>query len=230
MIRQNHGFTIIEVVLFLAVSGMLTIGLLASASVAIQRQQYKDAVQSFAGYLRDEYAKVISVENDGSTICGGTPVDHRGQSDCFIVGRLIKTSGTAGQSYDSYPIYADGTVYKYDEGQKTTYGVNWGVKTKFAGMSDDVDATAFAMYRDPETGRLEIRSKIGADITNSPDPGGNGLTAFMEDTSADVVSKREICVYDRGWLQAERQSVFVAAQAGSGDAITVGAATEQCDD
>jgi type II secretory pathway pseudopilin PulG len=62
MIRRTSGFTIIEVVLFLAISGLMAIGLLAGTSMAIQRQQYRDAVQSFAGYLRDEYARVVSVD------------------------------------------------------------------------------------------------------------------------------------------------------------------------
>ena len=82
MIRRTSGFTIIEVVLFLAISGLMAIGLLVGTSMAIQRQQYRDAVQSFAGYLRDEYARVVSVENDGTAKCGASV---RGQSECFIV-------------------------------------------------------------------------------------------------------------------------------------------------
>ena len=52
--KRQDGFTIIEVTLFLAVSGFFAISLLVGASTAVQRQQYRDSVQSFANYLRSQ--------------------------------------------------------------------------------------------------------------------------------------------------------------------------------
>lgn len=220
MIRRTSGFTIIEVVLFLAISGLMAIGLLAGTSMAIQRQQYRDAVQSFAGYLRDEYARVVSVENDGTAKCGASV---RGQSECFIVGRLIKTTGAAGRSYVSYPVYSNESgVYQYDESQALSYDVAWSAKTKMQDAGDN--ALALLMYRDRDTGRLEIRSKQG-DVTNAA-VGGNSISALM--SSTDAAEGREICVYDDGWLKGERQSVFLTAKAGSGDAIAINNATAGC--
>ena len=56
--------------------------------------------------------------------------------------------------------------------------------------------------------------------------GGNSISALM--SSTDAAEGREICVYDDGWLKGERQSVFLTAKAGSGDAIAINNATAGC--
>ena len=62
--NKQKGFTIIEVILFVAISGLLTSMLMVGVSMSINRQQYRDSVQSYAGFLRNEYSKVVNVEND----------------------------------------------------------------------------------------------------------------------------------------------------------------------
>ena len=91
--NKQKGFTIIEVILFVAISGLLTSMLMVGVSMSINRQQYRDSVQSYAGFLRNEYSKVVNVENERSK--GTCPIEGsdgraetlRGQSDCVIVGR-----------------------------------------------------------------------------------------------------------------------------------------------
>ena len=240
MIRRTSGFTIIEVTLFLAVSGVLTVGLLAAASVSIQRQQYRDAVQSFAGYLRDEYARVISVENDRGMggddetcpVPGVSSSDSlvRGQSRCVIVGRYINAANN-GTEYVSYPIYANPTTtvtgatdwnYAYDEDKGSTYGVSWGAKTRLAATAVD-RPLSIVMYRNPDTGHIAIQN-------DSANYAGNKVHELIEKTDSNSMQSREICVYDTGWFSSERQSIFLAERAGSGDAITVVNATEGCND
>ena len=155
MSRDSKGFTIIEVVLFLAISGLLMATLLVGVSQAISRQEYRDAVQSFAGFLRSEYSKMINVENDrpdgNNAVCQGSVSTYRGQSNCFIVGRYIETVGSDdanyGTEYASYAVYAkevsdaSGNLsWKYyrsgdeavDALQKVTHRVSWDVKTKLS--------------------------------------------------------------------------------------------------
>ena len=120
--KRQDGFTIIEVTLFLAVSGFFAISLLVGASTAVQRQQYRDSVQSFANYLRSQYSQVINVENDrnfGKCPIGGGDT-NRGQSECVILGRYIETAADgdhAGDRYQSYPVYGlyskAGSSWKY---------------------------------------------------------------------------------------------------------------------
>lgn len=244
--RDQAGFTIVEVVLFLAIAGALAGTLLATTTAAIQQQQYRDAVQSFAGFLRGQYERVVSVENDR------TPSDHcpisgaldragRGQSDCVIVGRYITTDGhdgadADGTTYVTYPVYArqSGDDWAYHLGERDdTYHVSWAAKTKLPEQDRLRAYTSVLMYRDPRSGTMTIRSHNGrytpqtiGFFVDGKDAGGAVFPG--EDTQ---VTRRELCVYDEKWMSGRRQSVFLARYPGSADAITVGSAeAEGCHD
>lgn len=61
----KSGFTIIEVMLVLGLTGLLLVGLLGGTFSAIKAQRYNDSVRSFAEYLRTVYSEVISPESLG---------------------------------------------------------------------------------------------------------------------------------------------------------------------
>lgn len=104
-IKTNNGFTIIEVMLFLAVTGALTITILAGAGVSITQQRYRDSVNSLKSVIQDQYAEVSNVVNDRNqdwtcTTAGnvlsveaaaGQP---RGTSDCVVLGRIVTVNET----------------------------------------------------------------------------------------------------------------------------------------
>lgn len=110
----------------------------------------------------------------------------------------------------------------YDENQVSTYSLTWDVKTRFASSSSDTNFS-FLFYRNPDTGRIAVQSS-----TTSYSPAKVG--DMIADHGTDTTLSREICVYNTGWLQNERQSVFLSERAGSSDAIAVASATEGCDD
>lgn len=64
--KAKQGFTIIEVSIFLALTGLLLVGALAGTYSAIAQERYNDSVRSFAEYFRQIYAEVISPESLGS--------------------------------------------------------------------------------------------------------------------------------------------------------------------
>lgn len=120
MQKARGGFTIIEVVLFVAISGFLIIGLMVGTSATVARQRYNDSVQDLAEFFRREYSAVVNPENgrtdpvdskiclneNGSSSVAGTEDDiegaNRGRSGCLIYGRLI----TIGEVDDSQRIYS----------------------------------------------------------------------------------------------------------------------------
>ena len=61
--RVRRGFTLVEVSLFLAVTGLLFIGIVAGVQGSMSQQRYNDSVQSFAEFLRSAYSQVMNVEN-----------------------------------------------------------------------------------------------------------------------------------------------------------------------
>lgn len=78
--NAKSGFTVIEVMLFLAITGMLLIGVLGGTYLSISSQRYNDSVRSFAEFLRQLYAEVISPES-----LGNTNGEHSGNSDLYAI-------------------------------------------------------------------------------------------------------------------------------------------------
>lgn len=120
--RLTQGFTIIEVILVLAITGLLLAGILAVLSNNINQQRYNDSLRSFEDFLQSQYAAVDSTVNirDNNYECTSTGInrlgtpgsENRGQATCTIVGRYITTENS-GENLVSKPIFA--TVDVLDE-------------------------------------------------------------------------------------------------------------------
>lgn len=100
---SRQGFTIIETMLVLAVTGILIATLLVGVGASINTQRYKDSVVSLKSLLQSQYSMVDDVTNDRTAdwTCNSsaTPVANDsgtapGQSDCVLLGRYISIVGT----------------------------------------------------------------------------------------------------------------------------------------
>lgn len=100
-IKTSSGFTIVEVMLFLAVTGLMISGVLINATSSINAQQYREGVESLRNTMAGQYAKVYSLTNgitsgDSSNLDPCQYLDDneltvvRGTSDCFYTGRLVE--------------------------------------------------------------------------------------------------------------------------------------------
>jgi len=104
--NRTRGFTIIEVMLFLGVTGILTIGILVGTGVAIGQQRYRDAVTTFKTSLQEGYNQTANTQNDrsGSESCSNgvivSPPDTvtnpqpRGTSECLIMGKMLQITAS----------------------------------------------------------------------------------------------------------------------------------------
>ncbi len=115
----RKGFTIIEVMLFLALSGLLLVGVLGGLGDNISRQRYNDAVQDIVSMMRDQYSFVsdtqISQRNSKESNCYGlvgndignddavayykgqmntTPdsISYRGRTNCVVYGAVVSVN------------------------------------------------------------------------------------------------------------------------------------------
>ena len=123
--RLKRGFTLIEVVLFLAISSAVFAVIMANTSINVAKRRYHDNVNSIAEEIRNAYSAAINVENyrrkteDSSFFCsvssafegtsepkpnsstietGKNKTDNNpGRSRCAVYGQLI----TFGESNDS---------------------------------------------------------------------------------------------------------------------------------
>lgn len=97
------GFTIIEVMLVLAITGLLIAGVLVGLGSSIGTQRYQDSVSSFQAMLQQQYSDISNTSNStGVRTCtingAGKPVLsmaglvlNKGTSDCVILGKYITT-------------------------------------------------------------------------------------------------------------------------------------------
>lgn len=106
--RLHSGFTVIEVMLFLAVTGMLMVAILVGSGVAIGQQRYRDSVGSLQSYIQEQFSLASNVSNarDQGWTCDSsgnvTTVNPsigvpRGTSDCVIMGRFVTVDSTGTQ-------------------------------------------------------------------------------------------------------------------------------------
>lgn len=63
---SKAGFTVIEVMLFLAITGVLLIAVLSGTYAGIANQRYNDSIRTFAEFLRQIYGEVLSPETLGT--------------------------------------------------------------------------------------------------------------------------------------------------------------------
>ena len=121
--RQKKGFTIIEVAIFLAISGALFVMVIANTAIRVTARRYSDAVYDLAEEIRNAYSATINVENyrrmreDSGFFCSitsafnGSIVDKNsadtdnlpGRTRCAVYGQIV-TFGEDGES----------TVHRYD--------------------------------------------------------------------------------------------------------------------
>ena len=78
MRRFRHGFTIIEVSLFLAITGLLFVGITIGTQNSVNQQRETDAVNGFVDFIRNVYSEVSNPQSTG-----------QGNSSLAIYGKLI---------------------------------------------------------------------------------------------------------------------------------------------
>lgn len=187
MIRKAAGFTIIETMLFLAVTAALAVAILAGTGTAINQQRYHDAVNSLRSYMQDQFSRVTTVSNDrgGQYACDnlgqvstGTG-EARGTSDCLILGRLV-TIDTAGQQLASSSVvgYRQAGIgpqttdveelkaYKIGMSpvDADTQTVSWGA-TIVQPKTTKPQAASILIVRSPLSGRILTFTQAGSVVT-----------------------------------------------------------------
>lgn len=93
--NKQSGFTIVEVTLFLALSGLLAAMLLFGWTNMINAQRYKDSTRTFQAFLQQQYTNVYNVQNgrNQNLNCGlggvTSGTSNRGTTDCVLLGRYV---------------------------------------------------------------------------------------------------------------------------------------------
>lgn len=234
-VMKRRGFTIIETMLFLAISGVLTVAIMVGAGMSIGSQRYKDAVATLQSDIQQQYEDAVSIKNGrgaSDTIPSGC-VGDRGQTDCILMGKLMTITGNGRVTqyvvYGSEPtpplsetITNEYTVMRAyvpsvvaSSAQETTMewgtGIAWpeaGSGARPVGTNRDI---AILVIRSPRTGIVYTFTRDDASQAN--------LVSMINSAQRN---RRTICVAPTGWVISDRMSVSVAAGASSANAVEVG--------
>ena len=97
---KERGFTVIELMLFLGVTGALFAALMFGVNASVNQQRYRESVVSLGALLQGQYSEVSNTRNDsnndwscttsGSVEQDGSAALFRGTSPCVLLGKAIE--------------------------------------------------------------------------------------------------------------------------------------------
>jgi len=241
--HRQQGFTIIETMLVLAITGMLVAGVFVGIGTSINVQRYRDSVQTFKNVLQTQYAEITSVRSDrndqwscnAQAATSDTGATARGQSDCVLLGRLVTVNAADITVYSVVGLERINPTTADDiTSLRTNYTLN--VSTVEVDRSSLEWGAAIAWpstgsgSRDPTTPRslsiLFIRSPDSGQVytftsNDAPDTPGPQSLAVMVVAGNQVPGQgqRTVCITSNDLLVNDDHSVFIAGFASVPNAI-----------
>ena len=236
-IKTQNGFTIIETMLFLAVTGMLATMILVGSGVAIGQQRYRDSVNSLKSYVQGQYSEVTNVVNarDKTWTCdtngNATEVDvsngeARGTTECVLLGRFITIDATGTK------LNASNVIGYKSPGAATAASDIEELTTNYKLTASPIDQDAVevswgAQVVKPQTtnpmplSMLIIRSPLSGTVMTFTAEGVQSNLVSLIDT-ANMSQKRDLCVNaDAGTFVGRRLEVQIAPYATSQGAVQI---------
>jgi len=243
--KSLAGFTIIEVMLFLAVTGLLAAVILAGSGVTIGQQRYRDSVNSLKSYIQQQYNEVTNVINDRSNnwTCNAAAVvtevngvgQPRGASDCVLLGRLV-TVNESGERLTTSEV----TGYRMPGAATASNDIAELVNNYNLGVSP-VDQQETEMRWGTQIVRPKTSNPMPLSILIVRSPLSGSILTFTADgvqsnpkgmiAVANMSQPRNMCVNaDIGTFVGDRLAVRIDAYAASQSAVQIPAESEDvCD-
>lgn len=245
-VHRTEGFTIIEVTLFLAISGLLIVLMIAGSGATISAQRYKDANETLKTLIQQQYSKATNVQNDRddsvacqtatASIGGGS--SNPGQSKCLIMGRFMYLNDKDVKLYDVIG-YAPSSIVTvndndFDALRKYTLNVSqvsldskemdWSTTVRSHAASGAGASTKLGILfiRAPDTGNLYTLTTTAVPA----DPASLTKAHFAAMINAGSVSNAQkpqyLCVNSDGSIPTESVSaVYIGQNAASASAVEI---------
>ena len=234
----NSGFTVIESMLFLAVAGALTIGVLVGSGAAINQQRYKDSVVSLKSFIQQQYNEVTNVVNGrvGTEACANavvvppgatTTAQARGTSECLLMGRYV-TVDTSGTVLTASNVVGYRTNPDAPEAASDALEISSNYRLGVSSIGQDsIDVAWGATVVKPQTNEplslsiLILRSPLsGSIMTYTSEGATSNLVALVNAASSNT--PRNLCVHmPSGIIATKRMSVQISSFATNQGAIQI---------
>ena len=195
MRKKSSGFTIVEVSLFLAITGLLFLSVTIGVQNSIYQQRYNDSVQSFADFLRTIYDEVLNIQSISSgrherAIYGKLLSFDKSVTDDKQVIRAYDVIGMAGNKTEELNasdtlsllkelnadvIFREAADQPYKlTGIIDTYEPNWGARIQTTGQNPlQMYEGVILIVRDPKSGTVrtlvavdDVAKEINAKLAN----------------------------------------------------------------
>lgn len=230
---STSGFTIIELMLVIAISSLLTVGIIVGFGTSINTQRYHDSVTSLQSLVQEQFSNVNNVSNSNNTLScdasSGTPVltnaagTPNGKSNCAILGKLITTSdgkniniynvigallsGSVSDNINSFNV-----IYS-PMSDVQSYNLEWGSSIK---KTDGVTNSAFSILivRLPASGVIRTFVKQDGAITDNL-----ALRSLVNAVNAS--QQLTMCVKSDGSISSDKSAVVVKVGAVSASGIEI---------
>lgn len=82
IMKKKTGFSLVEVMLFIAISAAIVVSIMIATKNSIEQQRYNDTVQGFTEFLRNIYSDTANVQINGKK-------SETGRSNYAIYGKLV---------------------------------------------------------------------------------------------------------------------------------------------
>ncbi len=248
-ISLQRGFTIIELMLFLAITGALFAALMIGVGSNIVQQQYREGVTSYSALLQEQYSEAVNVHNDRSDdgwACAGGDISQptgggqsRGTTNCMILGRAIQiendssggtnviTSSVVGAepATDDYLDAGDiASLLAFDPKiaafDKQKTAIDWG--STLVTTDHKPLSGLILILRSPSSGLIR---EFATELSNSELANIGDLRTII--TPAHAAASLKMCVNGSGILQPT-ESVTVNPRISGPDSITVNGMDGAC--
>jgi type II secretory pathway pseudopilin PulG len=238
------GFTIIETLLVLAVTGALLTAIFATVGVSLNHQRYRDAAENLKLVMQSQYEDLNSVTNDRTNTwsCNESArlsedtVEIRGQSDCTLVGKLVTIDDERLRIYtilaheraSATPIANDITSLRNNYALSvSTIGnenreLEWGTNIAWPRVSEGTTRgssltprfVAFLFVKSPDTGQIYTFS---SDDNTLLSPSSSDIRSML--VAGTGQRERVVCLDPNGIAPPDKLAVVVARYAAVPNAI-----------
>lgn len=228
--QSSSGFTLVEVMLVLAVTGLMVLGILVGTGVSIANQRYRDSVYTVQSVIQEEYNQVINTLNSRTTdadiecyLTGQRPTElaPRGRSECVLLGRYITIAGNGeivarsvitryNELHDSQPL--GGVQLWLSSSETTSRVVPWGATIRDA-ASTNANTASILIVRSPLTNGVMTFTATGANPVADSE-----ITTLVTPENRQA---RVLCVESEDWFVGGQLAVRIQANASGPAGIEV---------
>ena len=206
--NRQAGFTIVEITLFMAITGLLFLVALVGTGNTIRTFRFTDTARSLEAFSQKQYDDIINGLNNRSAdvSCNAGAINtgagqEVGSSNCLLIGKLLVFRQNSGAVNVYNVIGSEPASVNYAQSDNelisafspttvtatatSTYNLPWGAQMSgFKRTSDNNAANGLLLIRSPKSSRIvSYTFKVPAAVPTSLSPYVNDANNLLKTTN-----------------------------------------------